>query len=114
MHDMQDPGARQRVAFALVSHISSQPSFSLTEADIAERAAIVGANEGPQSFVQIVETASFQDFGFMTFRTEYSDDQRWEKWKEVFCGADGGIGHQQGGDAIKEKLLLPIVEDPDP
>lgn len=30
--------------------------------------------------VQVVEENGFDDFGFITFRTDYSDHEHWDKW----------------------------------
>lgn len=62
--------------------------------------------------VEVVERWGFDGFGFIVFRTDYSDDQCWEQWEEQFHNRlDISIASTTGGNKIKGKCLMPIFED---
>lgn len=62
--------------------------------------------------VEVVERAGFDDFGFITFRTDYSDDQVWDKWdKEYERRVDASIERASGGHKIMDKCFMPRFED---
>lgn len=64
--------------------------------------------------VQTVERMGFDDFGYIFFRTDYSDDQRWEQWNEQFDEKlEASLAEAAGGERIKDKLLMPMYVNPD-
>ncbi|RAK95646.1 uncharacterized protein BO80DRAFT_429737 [Aspergillus ibericus CBS 121593] len=70
--------------------------------------------EPVDAVVQVVERAGFDDFGFIIFRAEYSDEERWDTWQEQFLKRlDDSLAQASGGKRIEEKLLTPIFDDSD-
>ncbi|KAJ5648149.1 hypothetical protein N7490_004521 [Penicillium lividum] len=64
--------------------------------------------------VEVVERGGFDDFGFIVFRTDYSDETRWEQWhKEFYRRIDASIDSVSGGKKIEDKCLMPTFEDED-
>ncbi|KAJ5939810.1 hypothetical protein N7466_002944 [Penicillium verhagenii] len=64
--------------------------------------------------VEVVERGGFDDFGFITFRTDYSDETRWEQWqKESIRIIDASITEASGGEKIEDKCLMPSYEGED-
>ncbi|KAJ5547460.1 hypothetical protein N7494_005045 [Penicillium frequentans] len=64
--------------------------------------------------VEIVERGGFDDFGFILFRTDYSDEERWEQWQKEFMRIiDVSLESTSGGKEIEDKCLTPIYEDED-
>ncbi|KAJ5106521.1 hypothetical protein N7456_003196 [Penicillium angulare] len=64
--------------------------------------------------VEVVERSGFDDFGFMVFRTDYSNAQRWEQWDKKFHQRlDASLERASGGKKIEEKCLIPNYEDDD-
>ncbi|RAK85565.1 hypothetical protein BO79DRAFT_231492 [Aspergillus costaricaensis CBS 115574] len=64
--------------------------------------------------VQVVEENGFDDFGFITFRTDYSDDESWDKWDAEYDRLiDLSIERSAGGQKIMDKCLMPRFEDPE-
>ncbi|KAJ5958892.1 uncharacterized protein N7479_006042 [Penicillium vulpinum] len=64
--------------------------------------------------VEVVERGGFDDFGFIVFRTDYSDEQRWEQWhKEFHRIIDASIESASGGKKIEDKCFMPTYEDED-
>ena len=62
--------------------------------------------------VEVVERGGFDDFAFITFRTDYSDDQVWDKWdKEYDSRVDASIERASGGHKIMDKCLMPRFVD---
>lgn len=63
-------------------------------------------NDDP--LVEVVERAGFDDFGFIVFRTDYSDDQRWEQWDNQFeRKLNASTEETSGWKKIEDKLLMP-------
>lgn len=63
--------------------------------------------------VQVVEEAGGADFGFCIFRADdYSSQERWEKWTEE-CNKimDASLAKASGGERIKDKLLISLVDN---
>ncbi|KAJ5967003.1 hypothetical protein N7501_003251 [Penicillium viridicatum] len=66
------------------------------------------------SVVEVVERGGFDDFGFIVFRTDYSDEQRWEQWHKEFQRIiDAPIERASGGKKIEDKCFMPTYEDED-
>lgn len=64
--------------------------------------------------VEVVERARFDDFGFIVFRTDYSDDQRREQWDEQFeRRLNASMETTSGGKKIEDKCLMPQYLDED-
>lgn len=62
--------------------------------------------------VEVVERGGFDDFGFIVFRTDYSDEQRWEQWhKEFHRMIDDSMERASGGKKIEDKCFMPTYED---
>lgn len=62
--------------------------------------------------VQIVEDAGHEDFGFVLFRTDFSDEAKWDQWEEGFIKLiDGSLGKRTGHERITEGLVVPIDMD---
>ena len=70
--------------------------------------------EPVDAVVQLVERNGFDDFGFIVFRADYSDEEYWDKWQEQFIKRlDDSLAQASGGQKIEEKLLTPIFDDSD-
>lgn len=64
--------------------------------------------------VEVVERGGFDDFGFIVFRTDYSDEERWEQWQKEFQRIiDVSMASASGGKKIEDKCLLLNYEDED-
>lgn len=64
--------------------------------------------------VEVVERGGFDDFGFIVFRTDYSDEQRWEQWHKEFQRIiEASIERASGGKKIEAKCFMPTYEDED-
>ncbi|KAJ6038093.1 hypothetical protein N7499_003440 [Penicillium canescens] len=64
--------------------------------------------------VKAVERGGFDDFGSIVFRTDYSDEQRWEQWhKEFHRIIDASMEGASGGRKIEDKCFIPTYEDED-
>ncbi|CAI7568078.1 unnamed protein product [Penicillium glandicola] len=64
--------------------------------------------------VEVVERGGFDDFGFIVFRTDYSDEGRWEQWQKEFHRIiDASMASASGGKKIEDKCLLLNYEDED-
>ncbi|KAJ5608666.1 hypothetical protein N7528_009233 [Penicillium herquei] len=64
--------------------------------------------------VEVVERGGFDDFGFIVFRTDYSDEERWEQWlKEFQRIIDASVERASGGKKIEDKSLLLTYDDED-
>lgn len=62
--------------------------------------------------VQVVEQAGYDDFGFAIVRLDYTDEEEWERWKNIFDTVqDQSVDECLGGAKIKDKLLTMFVED---
>ncbi len=93
----------------------------IAESQSAERARLglapkpskpVAAQQRDQ-FVQVVEDAGFEDFGFFLFRTDYTDEVRWETWqKEYDRLLEASMDGCDGVERVRERLLTPLVDDP--
>lgn len=65
--------------------------------------------------VKQVESSGFQDFGFILFRTDYSNEARWQRFVEEYDpllqrGMDNA-SPESGIDRIRDKLFIKIVDD---
>ncbi|KAJ5278948.1 hypothetical protein N7478_004320 [Penicillium angulare] len=70
------------------------------------------SNDDP--VVEVVERNRLDDFGFMVFRTDYSNAQRWEQWDKKFHQRlDASLKRASGGTKIEDKCLIPNYEDED-
>ncbi|PWY90626.1 hypothetical protein BO94DRAFT_545347 [Aspergillus sclerotioniger CBS 115572] len=70
--------------------------------------------ESVDAVVQVVERAGFDDFGFIVFRADYSDEKYWDKWQELFLKRlDDSLAQASGGRRIEDKLFTPIFDDRD-
>lgn len=64
--------------------------------------------------VEVVERGGYDDFGFITFRADYSDEERWGKWEDLFAQRlDSSLARAAGGERIEDKLFIPIYTDSD-
>ncbi|KAJ5531515.1 hypothetical protein N7527_004908 [Penicillium freii] len=64
--------------------------------------------------VEVAERGGFDDFGFIVFRTDYSDEQRREQWRKEFQRIiDASIKRASGGKKIEDKCFIPTYEDED-
>ncbi|KAJ5724338.1 hypothetical protein N7488_002373 [Penicillium malachiteum] len=64
--------------------------------------------------VEVVERGGFDDFGFIVFRTDYSDEERWEQWlKEFQRIIDASVERASGGKKIEDKSLILTYDDED-
>jgi hypothetical protein len=65
--------------------------------------------------VKQVESAGFDKFGFFVFRTDFSDDERWDRFVDRFYElldeAEDQQGPETGFQRIKDKELIQIVND---
>lgn len=62
--------------------------------------------------VQVVERAGLSDFGFMIFRTDYSSEERWEKWQEEYHKIlEATFAEISGGKKIEDKFLTSLFEN---
>ena len=65
--------------------------------------------------VRHVEAAGFEKFGFYVFRTDYSDDARWERFVDRFYAlldeAEDRLGPETGFHRIRDREVLQIVDD---
>ena len=70
--------------------------------------------ENDDPVLEVVERGGFDDFGFIVFRTDYSDEQRWEQWlKEFNRIIDASMESASGGKKIEDKCFMPTYEDED-
>ncbi|KAJ5734879.1 uncharacterized protein N7483_000004 [Penicillium malachiteum] len=64
--------------------------------------------------VEVVERGGLHDFGFIVFRTNYLDDERWQQWDTEFQRIiDASIEDANGGKKIEYKCLTLIYNDED-
>jgi hypothetical protein len=65
--------------------------------------------------VRQVEAAKFEKFGFFVFRTDFSDDARWDRFVDRFYELLDEVEDRQGPETgfqrIKDKELIQIVDD---
>ncbi|KAF2154795.1 hypothetical protein K461DRAFT_102381 [Myriangium duriaei CBS 260.36] len=64
---------------------------------------------------QLLERKGWSDFGFMLFRMDYNDDDRWDRFSEEYEKLlDSGIDNSEAGsdkEKINDKLFMKIVDD---
>lgn len=78
----------------------------------APRVPLFEKNDDP--VVEVVERGGFDDFGFIVFRTDYFDEQRWEHWhKEFHRIIDDSMERASGEKKIEDKCFMPTYEDED-
>lgn len=94
-------------------------------AEINERRAARGASSIEQArkerdtaghpVVRLVESKGWDDFGFMLFRMDYSDDARWERFMEVYDQMlESSMDEAEAGsgiERIRDKLFTKFVDD---
>ncbi|RHZ49311.1 hypothetical protein CDV55_102414 [Aspergillus turcosus] len=62
--------------------------------------------------VQVVERAGLDDFGFLILRTDYSSEERWEKWQEGYHQIiEATWAEVSGGEKVKDRFLTPLVDN---
>ncbi|PSK60599.1 hypothetical protein B9Z65_749 [Elsinoe australis] len=65
--------------------------------------------------VRLVESKGWDDFGFMLFRMDYSDDARWERFMEVYDQMlESSMDEAEAGsgiERIRDKLFTKFVDD---
>ncbi|KAJ5914229.1 hypothetical protein N7504_003112 [Penicillium tannophilum] len=70
--------------------------------------------ENDDPVVEVVERGGFDDFGFIVFRTDYSDEERWQQWHKEFQRIiDASMKRASRGEKIEDKCLLLTYEDED-
>jgi hypothetical protein len=66
--------------------------------------------------VQAVQRAGFPEWGYVIFRTDYSDEARWDRFQEIvfdeMCDAQMNKESETDLQAVKDKLSFKSVEDP--
>jgi hypothetical protein len=66
--------------------------------------------------VQAVQRAGFSEWGYVIFRTDYSDEARWDRFQEIvfdeMCDAQMSKESEIDLQAVKEILSFKSVEDP--
>lgn len=79
-----------------------------------EQARAERAKEG-HPLVQLVEREGWDDVGFMLFRMDYSDDERWERFREgldvILEKSMDSRDPEEGVDRLEEKLFTKFVDD---
>jgi hypothetical protein len=72
--------------------------------------------DNPSPLVQAVQRAGFSEWGYVVFRTDYSDEARWDRFQETVFDeiCDAQMNKESGNDlqAVKDKLSFKSVEDP--
>lgn len=62
--------------------------------------------------VQVVERAKLDDFGFIILRTDYSSEERWERWQEGYRQIiDATWAEVSGGERVEDKFLTPLFDN---
>ncbi|OBT77020.1 hypothetical protein VF21_02882 [Pseudogymnoascus sp. 05NY08] len=71
--------------------------------------------ETEHPLVQVIEEAGYDDFGFLLFRTDFSDDARWERfvveWDVLLDKRLDEAGLETGLQRIAEKVFTKMVDD---
>lgn len=66
--------------------------------------------------MQAVQRAGFPEWGYVIFRTDYSDEARWDRFQEIvfdeMCDVQMSKESEAGVQAVKDKLSFKSVEDP--
>lgn len=73
------------------------------------------AEQQPQreELLQVVEEAGFEDFGFLVIRTQYGDEELFQKWDEHFNALiEISLANRPGTEDIIDRLMLATVDDP--
>jgi hypothetical protein len=74
------------------------------------------AANNPSPLVQAVQRAGFPEWGYVIFRTDYSDEARWDRFQEIvfdeMCDVQMSKESETGLQAVKDKLSSKPVEDP--
>jgi hypothetical protein len=74
------------------------------------------AADNRSPLVQAVQRAGFPEWGYVIFRTDYSDEARWDRFQEIvfdeMCDVQMSKESETGLQAVKDKLSSKPVEDP--
>lgn len=62
--------------------------------------------------VEIVYENIYSEFGFVLYRANYDDDDKWLRWNQGFDKIfDASLERASGGEEIMDKLIVYPVED---
>lgn len=65
--------------------------------------------DNPSPLVQAVQRAGFPEWGYVVFRTDYSDEARWDRFQEIVFDemCDAQMNKESGNDlqAVKDPTL---------
>lgn len=66
----------------------------------------------PPQLLQVIEEASFEDFGFVVLRTGYGNDTQYETWSEEFGNViEASVMASVGAETLIEKFMLTTIDD---
>ncbi|CAD0091010.1 unnamed protein product, partial [Aureobasidium vineae] len=83
---------------------------SLRQLDLAEE-----DDDGLHCLVKLVESAGWNDFGFLVFRTHFDDDNLWDQfrdlWDPILQQGMDAAPTSAGLERVREKLYMKMVDD---